>query len=239
MARARLPAAGQAWNQAPTENTCYLYKYLYSCRMSLDHILLGLLRQPASGYELKRVFDEGIGHFWAAELSQIYPTLKRLEKRRLLRARKAASQRGPGKRIYQTTAVGQAALRDWLESGPQLGDERFAYLAQVYFMDELGDANKTLRFVLRLRESVARKLEALQQIESHWAEQDSRYPDQLPAFDFHVQLTLRMGLLTLAAKLKWCDESIRRVRARTEHAEKRNGASTGKTGSKKRRPVGK
>ena len=203
--------------------------------MSLDNILLGLLRQPASGYDLKRIFDEGIGHFWAAELSQIYPTLKRLEKRGWLRVHKADSQRGPGKYVYQTTAAGRAALRDWLEGGPQLGDERFAYLAQVYFMDELGDASKTLRFLLRLRESVSRKLEWLQQTENRWAEQDPRYPDQLPPFDFHVQLTLRMGLLTLAAKLKWCDESIRRVRARAEQAEKPRGPSASRTGSMKHR----
>jgi len=203
--------------------------------MSLDNILLGLLRQPASGYDLKRVLDEGIGHFWAAELSQIYPALKRLEKRRWLRARKADSKRGPGKYVYQTTTAGHAALRDWLEASPQLGDERFAYLAQLYFMDELADANKTLRFLLRLRESVGRKLESLQQTENRWAREDSRYPDHLPAFDFHVHLTLRIGLLTLAAKLKWCDESIRRVRARAAQAEKRRRPSTSRIGPMKRR----
>ena len=37
--------------------------------MSLEHILLGLLREPASGYDLKAIFDERIQHFWAAELS--------------------------------------------------------------------------------------------------------------------------------------------------------------------------
>jgi PadR family transcriptional regulator, regulatory protein AphA len=203
--------------------------------MSLDNILLGLLRQPASGYDLKRVFDESIGHFWAAELSQIYPTLKRLEKRGWLGSRKVDSQQGPGRCVYQTTAAGRAALRDWLESGPQLGDERFAYLAQVYFMDELGDASKTLRFLVRLRESVSGKLDLLQQTESRWAQLDARYPDQLPAFDFHVQLTLRMGLMTLAAKLEWCDESIRRVRSRAERAEKQRGPSKSRTDSMKRR----
>ena len=65
--------------------------------MSLEHILLGLLREPASGYDLKVVLDHGIGHFWAAELSQIYPSLKRLEKQGLLRSRRTASQRGPGR----------------------------------------------------------------------------------------------------------------------------------------------
>ena len=49
--------------------------------MSLEHILLGLLRSPKSGYELKAEFDVGVANFWPAELSQIYVTLKRLTKR--------------------------------------------------------------------------------------------------------------------------------------------------------------
>lgn len=209
--------------------------------MSLDRILLGLLRQPASGYELKRTFDQGIAHFWAAELSQIYPTLKRLEQRGWLRARGADSQRGPGKLVYQTTTSGRAALREWLKSGPQVGDERFAYLAQIYFMDELGDEKKTLQFLLRLREGVRQKLEALQAIERRWAEEDLRFPDQLPAFDFHVHLTLRMGVVTLSAKLKWCDEAIRRTRARGKgRADRRvrsNGNETGTTVGESRKRI--
>jgi PadR family transcriptional regulator, phenolic acid-responsive transcriptional regulator len=182
--------------------------------MSLDHILLGLLRQPASGYELKRMFDESIGHFWAAELSQIYPTLKRLERHGWLRARRADSQRGAGKRVYQTTPAGHAALREWLQAGPRVGDERFEFLAQVYFMDELEDPARTADFLAQLRAGTAQKLAALRMIEQRWAREDPRYPDQLPAFDFHVNLTLRLGVMTLAAKLKWCDESIRRLRHR-------------------------
>ena len=49
--------------------------------MSLDHILLGLLREPATGYDLGNAFSENVRHFWSAELSQIYPALKRLEQR--------------------------------------------------------------------------------------------------------------------------------------------------------------
>ncbi len=53
---------------------------LYTEAMSLQHILLGLLREPASGYDLKAYFDKSVRYFWAAELSQIYPTLQRMEK---------------------------------------------------------------------------------------------------------------------------------------------------------------
>jgi PadR family transcriptional regulator, phenolic acid-responsive transcriptional regulator len=184
--------------------------------MSLEHILLGLLRQSASGYDLKKVFDERIDYFWAAELSQIYPTLKRLEKRGWVRCRQAASSRGPGRRVYETTTAGRRALRDWLARGPQIGDERFAYLAQIYLMDELGDLKQTLRFFTVLRDDFNRKLEALRRLERYWAEADPRYPDELPPPDFHVQLTLRMGILSLGGHVRSCDESIRRLRARMD-----------------------
>ena len=48
--------------------------------MSLKHALLGILGHgQMTGYELKQFFDSSVQHFWNAELSQIYPTLKSLE----------------------------------------------------------------------------------------------------------------------------------------------------------------
>jgi len=79
--------------------------------MSLDHILLGLLREPASGYDLKDAFNETVAHFWSAELSQIYPTLKRLEERGLLRSRREPSPKGPDRRVYRLTGEGREELR--------------------------------------------------------------------------------------------------------------------------------
>ena len=35
--------------------------------MSLDHILLGVLEEPQSGYDLKRWFDEVFSFFWNAD----------------------------------------------------------------------------------------------------------------------------------------------------------------------------
>jgi DNA-binding PadR family transcriptional regulator len=183
--------------------------------VSLDHILLGLLRYPASGYDLKKVFDERISYFWAAELSQIYPTLRRLEERGWVRGRRADSKRGPGRRVYGLTPPGRAELRAWLDGPPRFGDERFAYLAQLFFMGELGDLRRTHRFLRSVREHFAAKLAALRSLDRMWGETDPRYPDRLPAEDLHVHLALRKGLLSLESHLGWCDESIARVAART------------------------
>jgi PadR family transcriptional regulator AphA len=193
--------------------------------MSLDYILLGLLRKPASGYDLKTVFDERIHYFWAAELSQIYPTLQRLERKGWLHSRSAHSKRGAGKRLYHTTPAGRRALRAWLRNGPQFGDERFPFLAQVYFLNELADLGQTLRFFSRMREHFVHKLEGLHNLERWWMENDPRYPDRLPPEEFHWLLALRKGLLSLEAHVKWCNESIRRIRARMSKERRRARSS--------------
>jgi len=190
--------------------------------VSLEHVLLGLLREPASGYDLKAVLDNGIGHFWAAELSQIYPTLKRMEKEGLLRSRRAASKRGPGRIVYEITPAGRKELAAWLRNEPQFGDMRHTFLAQIYLMDELADLPHTLEFLEQLHSRWAPRLEALKSAEKEWARRDPGFPDDLSLAAFHQHLTLRMGQHAYQGWLAWCEESMRRVRARMRK-ENRNG----------------
>lgn len=184
--------------------------------MSLEHILLGLLREPASGYDLKTLFDERIHYFWAAELSQIYPTLQQLERKGMLRSRRAVSKRGPGRRVYQTAPAGHRALRKWLQDEAGLGADRVPYLARLYMMDELGDLQGTLHYLTHLRDQFARNLSALETIERGWEQRGSKDPDSLDARMFHIFLTLRNGVHMLGARVQWCEECIRRVRERME-----------------------
>ena len=47
--------------------------------MSLEYAILGFLNyRPLSGYDLKKVFDNSVRHFWPADQSQIYRTLAKL-----------------------------------------------------------------------------------------------------------------------------------------------------------------
>ena len=145
--------------------------------MSLDHILLGMLRTPASGYDVKRGFSEGTRHFWSAELSQIYPALKKLEERGWLASRLQPPAKGPPRRVYHRTAEGLAELIRWLSSGPRMGTERFAYLAQLCFMHEIDDLEATSDFMLELRSRLIGFLALLQQAESDCAGIDSERRD--------------------------------------------------------------
>ena len=176
--------------------------------MSLDHILLGLLQDPATGYDLKNAFSENVRHFWSAELSQIYPTLKRLEQRRMLRSRVEPSPKGPNRRVYSLTEEGRRELLRWLRSGPAVGTERFAYLAQLYFMDAVGDIHETRAFMTALRDHLSRWLAQLWAVERDVIATYGDAPERYSDAGFHHFAALRMGIPSIGSKVTWCNETL-------------------------------
>ncbi len=99
--------------------------------MSLEHILMAMLKRPASGYDLKAEFESGAKFFWSAEFGQIYPTLQALEKKGWLKSQREPSEKGPPRKVYQRTELGDQEFYAWLRSGPAIGTERFAWIAQL------------------------------------------------------------------------------------------------------------
>ena len=185
--------------------------------MSLRNILLGMMRRPHSGYDVKKEFDSSLRNFWRAELSQIYPALQKLEKDGLLTSDTVDSDQGPKRVVYSRTDAGEQAFREWLEDGPIVGTERIGFLAQSFFLGQLEDNDAAIRFFTELRKYFADRLEHLSAREAEWAEADPRYPDDLPDHDFFPQLTLDCGLHRIRATLDWCDKTLARLEARAGH----------------------
>lgn len=193
--------------------------------MSLDHILLGMLHEPASGYDLKEKFEQSVRHFWFAELSQIYPALKKLEERGLLSSRPVPSSRGPERRVFETTGAGSEELERWLTSEPLIPKDRITYLAQLFFMGEVEDLSATEQFMERLRGSMVTRLAVLQAIEAEWmgaigidgsalAVDGGALAEIEDDRVFHMYTTLRMGIHSLRSRVEWCDETLSAIRAR-------------------------
>ena len=190
--------------------------------MSLEHILLGMLQKACSGYDLRQEFEQGAKHFWSAELSQIYPTLKRMESRGLLESRLEASPKGPDRRVYERTRAGTEVLHEWLRSGPVVGNDRLAYIGQLIFMGELKDLDTTLEFTQQLREEFAAVLDLLSNALSEYNNQKKLCA--LPLEDFHSVLSVRMGVASLQAKVDWCDESIATIEKRIKQTKRKKRA---------------
>ncbi|MGW7431564.1 PadR family transcriptional regulator [Streptomyces sp. NPDC054861] len=85
--------------------------------MALEHaILVSLLEQPGSGYELARRFERSIGYFWTATHQQIYRVLKRMETDGWVDVREVSQQGRPDKKEYSVAPRGREALSGWLHA---------------------------------------------------------------------------------------------------------------------------
>jgi len=86
-----------------------------------------------TGYEVKKLFDATVAHFWAAELSQIYPTLKQLEGEGLAAMEMEVQDDKPNRKVYAITGDGRRELLDWLAMPAQVEQAREPLLAKVFF----------------------------------------------------------------------------------------------------------
>jgi DNA-binding PadR family transcriptional regulator len=88
-------------------------------------ICLGLLSLgPATGYEIKKKFEEGpIGYFLEASFGAIYPALGRLTDEGFIDCRTERQDGKPDRKIYSLTRPGEKAFAEALKVSP--GPDRF------------------------------------------------------------------------------------------------------------------
>lgn len=174
--------------------------------MSLKNVILGYLEEPASGYDIKQSIDQTLSHIWAAESSQVYAKLRSMEKEGLLTSVKEKSDKGPDRRVYSRTPKGDEAFAEWLDSDPELSPERLSVLAQIHFLSQSRDREKTTELLQSLRQRFVERLEKYEaQIA---AEEQTKTGKTDEIFD---KLALDLSMKTLQARVDWCDQAIRRL----------------------------
>jgi DNA-binding PadR family transcriptional regulator len=95
---------------------------------------------PGSGYDLARQFDTGLGWFWTANHSQIYPELRRLTNEGLVERCATAVTENIDKYTYSLTEAGRAELQEWTRQPPAYPPNRDAERLQLIFCDETPEA---------------------------------------------------------------------------------------------------
>ncbi len=132
--------------------------------MSLKHAILGFLSvQPMSGYDLKKAFDDSVGHFWSADQAQIYRTLAALTDEGLVEVRTIEQRGKPDRKEHRLTPDGERELDAWLRSSEPARPMREPFLLRVFFGGRLG-VEEVRRMLLRHVENEERRLEILRGI---------------------------------------------------------------------------
>jgi PadR family transcriptional regulator, regulatory protein AphA len=178
--------------------------------MSLEHAILGFLSYRCfSGYDLKKVFDSSIQHFWPAKQSQIYKTLSRMAELGWAEIEVVEQTDRPDRKVYHITDTGREEFRRWLVTPIEFAENRSAPMIQVFFSGQLSDAE-----ILAIFEHVATEIRAgLAQYE-HIPRNIEAYSSytQSPREFFCWMLTLDIGISTARANLEFTENLIQRIR---------------------------
>jgi len=179
--------------------------------MSLENALLGLLiDRPMAGYDLKKILDYPMGFFWAAQMSQIYRELNKLEKKGLVKSEIVLKEKRPVRKVYQLTKEGKETFLNWLNQFPdQLSQaSRSRFLMHIFFssrikLDELAFEIK------RYKKEKEEQLRYLYKVEQ-WIKDYSReekYKDDI----FYWNLIVKKEYKSIAAGIEWADECLQLI----------------------------
>ena len=154
--------------------------------MSLRHALLGLLaRQPATGYELARLFDRSLRTTWAATHSQVYPELARLLEAGLV---EVVARGARGSKTYAVTSEGRAELRRWLVEQPPDRSQRNESGVRLFLTPLLPPADRLAAY----RRDLADVEAQLHELEGVREVQRERRSLPVDPFEPQVELGLRL-----------------------------------------------
>ena len=169
--------------------------------MSLRHALLGALSTGRrSGYELVKRFD-ALNLVWTASQGSIYPELVKLEREGLIRLAEAGAR---GRKTYELTDRGAAALRQWLLS-PFVPEAKDELILRAFTSDQLSDGEAIACFE-RLREQ-------------HAARHD-RYAEVLAATESSSRremfnlIALKAAIAHESAMTAWAESAAAEVRGK-------------------------
>ncbi|MBI2723643.1 MAG: PadR family transcriptional regulator [Chloroflexi bacterium] len=89
-----------------------------------------------TGYEVKQFFDSTVQHFWNAELSQIYPTLKSLEEASFVDKHVEVQENRPNRKVYEITDRGREEFLRWVREPQAPSDLRDPFMIKIFFGEQ-------------------------------------------------------------------------------------------------------
>ena len=132
-------------------------------KLSPEFALLGfLLEKPCHGYDLHQRFQTELGQVWRASQSQVYATLKRLEKRGDISSQLRSQKKLPARQILKITPAGKARFEKWLnETSRNSRAIRLEFLTRLYFCQKY-TPERTAAIYAAQNERIAASLDALE-----------------------------------------------------------------------------
>lgn len=168
------------------------------------YALLGVLSLgPHSGYEIKKLIEHSLAHFWQEGYGQIYPNLKRLVDRELATVQLERQEGKPDKKVYTITTLGKTRLQEWLQAPiAQLPKEKHEILLKLFFGRNV-DIKDNIAHIKLYQQRMEELFNIYRNVEKTLRANDHHNLDAM-----YQLITVRNGIYHAQAALDWCDETI-------------------------------
>lgn len=170
------------------------------------YALLGILSiQSGSGYDIKKMCDSSIGHFWNENYGHIYPMLQKMEEEELITKEVKQTEGRPAKNIYSITQKGEKELEAWLMVPIEKQPTRSELLLKIFLSKDIPVKNIIER-IQKEKEDSEEGLQKFLEFEKFFSENEVKMDKK------HLVLTLstiRYGKHAQETKIKWCKETIK------------------------------
>jgi len=121
--------------------------------MDIRTLCLGILTMGnATGYEIKKKFEQDLSHFYDASFGSIYPALTKMTEEGLVNCTEHAQEGRPDKKVYSITSAGRMNFLDALSKDPRKDHIRSEFLAMLMFSDLLAPSRVAHLIDTRLKE---------------------------------------------------------------------------------------
>ncbi len=186
--------------------------------MSLEYAILGVLQyKPVSGYDIKKILDTSINHFWSADQSQIYRTLNKMEKDEQINMELVIQSDKPNSKVYHITEKGKEEFLNWLNSPMTMVEHRIPWLMQFFFAAQLSD-----EAIISILEQVSEQIKKRIDVNASNNLRDAKsYKIAFTERDlFFMELTHDYGLMIHRSILQWVEKTILQIQKK-EHPASR------------------
>jgi DNA-binding PadR family transcriptional regulator len=175
-----------------------------ACRPLTDfeQVLLGVIAsQPRSGYGLRKLFTASPASVYQPSPGALYPALRRLVGRGLLRVQPTVSRGRRAMSLYSVTEAGGAAHLDWLRQRivpSTVPADLGLHMMRFALMEGQLPADDVAAFLTDLADALSGFIASVEDYLASGAEAGHR----------HAELALGHGIATHRASLQWARSAL-------------------------------
>ncbi|MBE9060771.1 PadR family transcriptional regulator [cf. Phormidesmis sp. LEGE 11477] len=179
--------------------------------MALSHTILALLsKQPDSGYDISKHFDEELSCYWKATQQQVYRELGKLTKNGWVNFEAVPQAGKPDKKIYCITEGGWRELTRWYTEPTEPTPIREDLLVKVLIGHKM--PRQLLVNEVKHRQQIhSAQLKEYREIETEYLSRDSLGNSDRDLEAQFKYLTLKRGIAYETSWLSWCEDVMAMV----------------------------